>query len=300
VAAAARRIAELDMGTSRVRRAVGRATSAYDTLDCAVNGSFDDCLSPPRISPAPARNSVSHPRSERHPAGFAAWSVRGQSARNLGSEPRFRRVIEDRVRDPGCDELASKFRVGEEPDPFVLEVDLSVEPWTLRDVTAEMLDKGREATRRALEAREAQRQTATVALAEMVRRQAAEGTPVKRTPAVALLRGAPHGLTRKNARALVDSENGRCWRVEKLEHVQGMPGASGPSGQPAQYSDAPPPMTCASCAACVGSSERRRSSIRSASVRLPMSTYVSPRYSMACGKFGRRRSAYREALTESS
>ena len=69
------------------------------------------------------------------------------------------------------------------------------------------------------------------------------------------------------------------------------PGANGLSGHSAQYSDAPPPMTCASCAASVGSSGRRRSSIRSASGRWPMSTYVSPRYSMACGKLGRRRSA---------
>jgi hypothetical protein len=69
------------------------------------------------------------------------------------------------------------------------------------------------------------------------------------------------------------------------------PGANGLSGHSTQYSDAPPPMTCASCAASVGSSGRRRSSIRSASGRWPMSTYVSPRYSMACGKSGRRRSA---------
>ena len=62
-------------------------------------------------------------------------------------------------------------------------------------------------------------------------------------------------------------------------------------GTLAQYSDAPPPMTCASCAASVESSGRRRSSIRSASGRWPISTYVSPRYSMACGKLGRRRSA---------
>jgi hypothetical protein len=69
------------------------------------------------------------------------------------------------------------------------------------------------------------------------------------------------------------------------------PGANGLSRHSAQYADAPPPMTCASCAASVGSSGRRRSSIRSASGRWPMSTYVSPRYSMACGKSGRRRSA---------
>ena len=35
--------------------------------------------------------------------------------------------------------------------------------------------------------------------------------------------GAPHGLTRKAARALIKSEDGRSWRVEKLKHARGEP-----------------------------------------------------------------------------
>ncbi len=38
--------------------------------------------------------------------------------------------------------VPSKFRVGEEPEPFILEVDLTDEAWTLRDVTDDVDQAG--------------------------------------------------------------------------------------------------------------------------------------------------------------
>jgi hypothetical protein len=47
--------------------------------------------------------------------------------------------------------VPSKFRIGEEPDPFVFEIDLSAVPWQLQDVTADLEATG-QAARGAAEA----------------------------------------------------------------------------------------------------------------------------------------------------
>ena len=38
--------------------------------------------------------------------------------------------------------VATKFRIGEEPDPFIVEIDLGAEPWTVRDVTDDVDREG--------------------------------------------------------------------------------------------------------------------------------------------------------------
>ncbi len=115
----------------------------------------------------------------------------------------------------------TKFRIGEEPEPFILEVDLSAELWTLRDVT-DAVDRAGAEARQARE-REAQerREEAAVALAREVDARAAAGTPLVKIEAEELLRG--HGLTRKAARELIDT--GAAWRLGALAGHRGNPTA---------------------------------------------------------------------------
>src|SRR5262249_36904209 len=67
---------------------------------------------------------------ELPPAGADAWAQRS-SRRNRRDKYRLAFV-------------PSKFRVGEEPIPFMFELDLSTEPWAIRDVTHEIEQQGDE------------------------------------------------------------------------------------------------------------------------------------------------------------
>jgi NAD(P)-dependent dehydrogenase (short-subunit alcohol dehydrogenase family) len=138
---------------------------------------------------------------ELPPAGVEAWAQR--AAR------RKRRTVYRLALVP------SKFRVGSEPDPFVLEVDLGVEPWTLRDVTSELDAAGDEALAVAARAEAAEREKASQALAEAIR----DGAEPNRTTAVELL--MEHGLTQKAAREVLDEGEGRFWRTETRTGLHG-------------------------------------------------------------------------------
>jgi hypothetical protein len=48
--------------------------------------------------------------------------------------------------------IASKFRLGLEPKPFILEIDLRVDPWTLREVTRQVIANGKQAAQAAARA----------------------------------------------------------------------------------------------------------------------------------------------------
>ena len=74
--------------------------------------------------------------------------------------------------------VATKFRIGEEPEPFVIEIDLTAEPWTVRDVTDDVDREGAAARTRAAEERAAAVRTATESLKEEVLRRKANGEPV--------------------------------------------------------------------------------------------------------------------------
>jgi hypothetical protein len=122
--------------------------------------------------------------------------------------------------------VATKFRIGEEPEPFILEVNLSAESWTLRDVTDDVDRAGAEA-RQAREREEYERRaTAAAALAKEVDARAAAGTPLVKSEAEALLR--EHRLTRKAARELIESE--ATWRLGVLVGCRGKPMALFPVG----------------------------------------------------------------------
>jgi hypothetical protein len=94
--------------------------------------------------------------------------------------------------------IPSKFRTGQEPDPFVVEVDLAQKPWTIRDATAAMgvmVQAAREAITR-------QRATAVLQLRDEVQRRIVAGlAPFTSKKAEAYL--MQRRLSQDQARAIV-------------------------------------------------------------------------------------------------
>jgi hypothetical protein len=102
--------------------------------------------------------------------------------------------------------IPTKYRLGIEPAPFILEIDTRQEPWTLADVTADI------ATAKEQAAQEVSRQQrAKIAHAEAQLIQAivarSPDAPLLKEEAVILLCGC--GLTRKTARTLLESGGNR-------------------------------------------------------------------------------------------
>jgi hypothetical protein len=145
---------------------------------------------------------------ELAPAGAAAWGERASRRKRRDS---YRLAF-----------IATKFRVGEEPDPFVLEIDLSNEPWHLRNVTADIISAG-EASRAEVEHQVAEvSRVAVAALAAEVHRRAEAGEePIGTTDADKFL--MEHGLTRSGARTAIKAHDGAHWSVQADASKRGRP-----------------------------------------------------------------------------
>jgi hypothetical protein len=118
--------------------------------------------------------------------------------------------------------VPSKFRIGVQPDPFCLEVSLpGGGEWTLTDVTESMLSDGAKAEAAARQAAEAKREQAADALVAYAR-QASASEFLKKGQAEDFL-CERHDLTRKEARTLLDTYNGRLWDLYQQESTQGKP-----------------------------------------------------------------------------
>jgi hypothetical protein len=155
--------------------------------------------------------------TDLRPSGFKPWVDELPPADAGSWAPRAARR---QRRDTYCLAFVStKFRIGEEPEPFILEVNLSTEPWTLGDVTDEVDRAGAEARQVREREEHERREMAVAALAREVDARAAAGTPLVKSEAEELLRG--HRLTRKAARELIDS--GVAWRLGTLEGHRGKP-----------------------------------------------------------------------------
>jgi hypothetical protein len=116
--------------------------------------------------------------------------------------------------------IASKFRLGEEPEPFVLEVDHRTEPWSLRDVTADLVEAGHAALTTRISEHEAALARATHDLLAQMRHRADYGKPsLTKGEAEALLQAK--GLKRAAARDLVAEGDGRLWRLETAPNPGG-------------------------------------------------------------------------------
>jgi len=143
---------------------------------------------------------------ELPPAGAEEWANR---ASRRQKRDRFKLAF-----------IPSKFRGGEEPEPFILEVDLSDEPWDLRDVTDEIPQQVEEARIKAKQEREERRERAVMELSEAVKVGAEANDPLKTGDAVEFL--MDRELRRKEARDLIDERDSVEWLLETLKQ-QGRP-----------------------------------------------------------------------------
>jgi hypothetical protein len=104
---------------------------------------------------------------ELPPAGRGDWAAATTRRRGKDKPARIRVAF-----------INSKFRVGEEPDPSVLEVDFAGDPWTVEDVTTTMVAEGDAAVAAALAERQRKLGDAAGALvAEISRRERAGQAP---------------------------------------------------------------------------------------------------------------------------
>ena len=110
-----------------------------------------------------------------HPTGKKPW-IEELPAADAGSwtgrSTRRKRLSKYRLAF-----VATKFRIGEEPEPFIVEIDLTTEPWTVRDVTDDVDREGAAARTRAAEERAAAVHTAAESLRLEILRREADGEP---------------------------------------------------------------------------------------------------------------------------
>lgn len=145
---------------------------------------------------------------ELPPGGAGAWAERASRRKRRS---RYRLAF-----------VSSKFRVGEEPDPFILEIDLSGERWTSRDVTAEVVAAA-EATRSQAEQERQQRldAAARALIKEIEVHAEANSTLLADKDAIPFL--MDHGLKRAEARQLLRELEGKAWRTQTLADHRGRP-----------------------------------------------------------------------------
>src|SRR5262249_14998518 len=138
-------------------------------------------------------------------AGEAAWSER--AARRKGRVD-FRLAF-----------VPSKFRLAAEPEPFCLELHLPKdEPWTLHEVTDTLIQAGKEAVNQADKARDERLQQAADALVGEIAQR--EHHPMTKTEAEEFLVHQP-GITRTEARQLLQAYNGKSWRLSPIREGRG-------------------------------------------------------------------------------
>jgi hypothetical protein len=98
--------------------------------------------------------------------------------------------------------IPTKFRLGIEPEPFILEIDTRQEPWTLTDVTETIATAGERAAEEASRQERAKIAVAEEALVRAITARSAD-TPMLKSEAEALLQAC--GLRQRVARTLLES-----------------------------------------------------------------------------------------------
>jgi AAA domain-containing protein len=137
-----------------------------------------------------------------HPTGSKPWveELPAQGAKDWVSRS-ARRKLRQQFR---LAFIATKFRLGEEPEPFMVEINTVTEPWSLRDVTDEVDREGAEARERRVRAKADAIAAAVGALhAEIVRREQAGEADILKAQAEGFL--TPRGFKRKIAREAIAS-----------------------------------------------------------------------------------------------
>jgi hypothetical protein len=116
--------------------------------------------------------------------------------------------------------VASKFRLGMDPDPFAVEIDFRGDFWMLRDVTDELVQAGEESRDINRKAKQDLFRRATAAL-ETAISQRSDTNPMTKTEAERVL--MDEGLRRQEARNLLEAQNGHHWRLTIWVSQRGRP-----------------------------------------------------------------------------
>ncbi len=110
--------------------------------------------------------------------------------------------------------VPSKFRLGVQPDPFCLEVNLFPDrTWTLEDVTEDLITAGENTLKEAAEKKERQEQEAVNALAAVVAERYADDDPVLKTQAEVYLNKEKE-ISQKRSRELIKAIDGTSWNIQ--------------------------------------------------------------------------------------
>ncbi len=135
-------------------------------------------------------------------AGADAWAERASRRRNR-----------DTMR---LSFTSSKFRIGgPEPNPFALEVNFGTHPWTLRDVTHELVQAAETAPQQAEAERTAKSEAALQALTDEIQRRITDGDKcLTEQDAVLVLRS--QDLTVRAAREALKAGDGHRWRLKMV------------------------------------------------------------------------------------
>jgi hypothetical protein len=162
------------------------------------------------------------------PSGTKDWWLELPAAgREAWAERSARRKRRDSYR---LAFVPSKFRIGEEPDPFAYGVQCAGEPWTCADVTSELVREGQEARDQAQSAKQVSGEQAADALKALVIARHAAGSPIQaRHEAEPFL--TERGLSREAARKVIADRDGRDWSV-RGRGARGEPYVLVPLGPP--------------------------------------------------------------------
>jgi hypothetical protein len=130
--------------------------------------------------------------------------------------------------------VASKFRLGMDPAPFAVEIDFRGDCWTLRDITAELVQTGEEARDITRQAKQDLFRQATEALVTAIS-QRSDTNPMTKTEAERSL--MDQGLRRQEARNLLEAQNGCHWQLTVWVSQRGRPTIVVPLSSPEQKPD---------------------------------------------------------------
>ena len=120
--------------------------------------------------------------------------------------------------------IPSKFRLGVEPEPFVLEIDTRQEPWTLAEITAEIATAGEANAQAARDQERRKLHQAAQALGTILRTSTTE-PPLLKREAETFLR--THQLTARQAKNLLEQGYNRDVTPEGVWILRPIPGAQG-------------------------------------------------------------------------
>lgn len=107
--------------------------------------------------------------------------------------------------------IPSKFRLGAQPDPFCLEIDVpSDATWTLSDVTNDLIEAGENVIKETAKKKEEQEKAAVDALVEVIQTRYQEQNPILKTEAETYLNKEME-VPRKRSRELIAANKGVRW-----------------------------------------------------------------------------------------